>query len=375
MQLINGVKYMIEHEKIQEVKNILVDAMLHGDRKSIYKTLYSFTDSDHISILTHDEDNGVLRDINLDREFETKQLTSQSILGLAFHKHEIKLYKHMTSEKIFDSEYDNPYQIKLKSQIIIPILDKDHLLGIIRLSKTISNKRVYSNKILREINELYSIFIELFYSLCSQPIASSINIPKKNSIKEDIIHIDKLLHGIEQQCSNDEIKELLEQTLKNVASIAYKYNTILKPSPSNAIVCELPQSISHPLNILIVDDTKLNTDILKALLNNKGYNIEIAYDGDEALEKMKEMYGDNRSVDILFLDHHMPNMLGSEVAQNIIDAPSIYSDEKLYIVSITNEPEAIMHIRHLYDFHIRKPFLKMELMEVVETIEKSILEL
>jgi|GEM_PF-1340692 len=366
---------MIEHEKIQEVKNILVDAMLHGDRKSIYKTLYSFTDSDHISILTHDEDNGVLRDINLDREFETKQLTSQSILGLAFHKHEIKLYKHMTSEKIFDSEYDNPYQIKLKSQIIIPILDKDHLLGIIRLSKTISNKRVYSNKILREINELYSIFIELFYSLCSQPIASSINIPKKNSIKEDIIHIDKLLHGIEQQCSNDEIKELLEQTLKNVASIAYKYNTILKPSPSNAIVCELPQSISHPLNILIVDDTKLNTDILKALLNNKGYNIEIAYDGDEALEKMKEMYGDNRSVDILFLDHHMPNMLGSEVAQNIIDAPSIYSDEKLYIVSITNEPEAIMHIRHLYDFHIRKPFLKMELMEVVETIEKSILEL
>ncbi|MEA2029403.1 MAG: response regulator [Campylobacterota bacterium] len=366
---------MGESQRTREIKNILVDAMLHGDRKTIYKTLYSFTDSDHISILTHNEEKGVLRDINLDEEFETKQLTNQSILGLAFHKHEIKLYKHMTSEKIFDPEVDNPYHIKLKSQIIIPILDNKHLLGIIRVSKTISNKRVYSNKTLEDINELYSIFIEIFHSLCNKPIASNINITSKPTIKDDIIHIDALLRGIEEQCSNSEIKGLLAQTLDNVASIAYKYNTILKPSPSNAIVCELPNEIRLSLNLLIVDDTKLNTSILKALLDNKGHNIEIAYDGDEALEKMQRMKSENRSVDILFLDHHMPNMLGSEVAQNIIDTSTLYSNNKLYIVSITNQPEAIMHIRHLYDFHIRKPFLKMELMEVVETIEKSILEL
>lgn len=363
-------------ESTREIKNTLVDAMLHGDRKTIYKTLYDFTDSDHISILTHDEENGVLRDINLDKEYPTKELTLQSILGLAFNKHAIKLYKHMTSEKIFDAEFDNPYQIKLKSQIIIPILDNDHLLGIIRLSKTISNKRVYTNKTLSDINALYSTFIEIFHSLCNRPIASTINIGKKsNSIKEHIIQVDQLLNDIRQNCSNDEIKQILDQTLSNIASIAYKYNTILKPSPSNAIVCELPQEICLPLNILIADDTKLNTAILKALLDNKGYNIEIAYDGDEALERIEEMYKENRSVDILFLDHHMPNMLGSEVAQHIAQEPTRYSDKKLHIVSITNNPEAIMHIRHLYDFHIRKPFLKMELMEVVEKIEKSILDL
>lgn len=366
---------MIESEQTQEVKNILVDAMLHGDRKTIYKTLYSFSDSDHISILTHNEEKGILRDINLDQEIDTKELSTQSILGLAFHKHEIKLYKHMTSEKIFDSKFDNPYQIKLKSQIIIPILDGEHLLGIIRLSKTISNKRVYANKTLKDINDLYSIFIELFHSLCNQPIASSINIAPKPTIKDDIIQIDELLRGIEEQCSNEEIKQLLEETLGNVAKIAYKYNTILKPSPSNAIVCELPQTIRLSLNLLIVDDTKLNTAILKALLDNKGHNIEIVHDGDIALEKMQEMHRDNRSVDVLFLDHHMPNMLGSQVAQNISDNAALYSDKKLHIVSITNDPEAIMHVRHLYDFHIRKPFLKMELMEVVETIEKKVLEL
>jgi len=357
-------------ENLKEVKNVIIDAMLHRKQKVIYQTLSHYTNSDYIGILIHDEESEKLYDINTDRVFQVDELSTNSILGLAFHQRKTKLYKHIMSEKLFIPEIDNPYDIKLRSQILMPILDDECLLGIIRLSKSICNQRLYTPYTLKDLQELHPIFVKLLKQLRDkndtqplQPLASS----EENTIEQDLQTINKLMQRVSKQSTNVTIQELIEESLNSLHIISKRYHGLLIEDQSDPSLGSL-----QSFNILIVDDTKLNTSILKALLEHTGYPIEVAYDGDEALKRMQAMHTNEQSIDIVFLDHHMPKMLGSQVAEEITSNPTTYHSSKPYIVSITNDPEAIMDKHDLYDFHIRKPFMKMEIQEVVEKIKKSI---
>ena len=64
--------------------------------------------------------------------------------------------------------------------------------------------------------------------------------------------------------------------------------------------------------ILVVDDTKVNLDVIRNLLKNTRINIDTAGSGEEALELVRE----NR-YDIVFLDHLMPGMDGTETLRRM----------------------------------------------------------
>lgn len=64
--------------------------------------------------------------------------------------------------------------------------------------------------------------------------------------------------------------------------------------------------------ILIVDDDADIVDLLKAILEMKGYEIIEAFDGREAIEKAYE-----RKPDLILLDIMMPVMDGWEVCQRL----------------------------------------------------------
>jgi DNA-binding response OmpR family regulator len=63
------------------------------------------------------------------------------------------------------------------------------------------------------------------------------------------------------------------------------------------------------LRILVVDDQPLNCTLLKAMLEQQNYLVELASNGQEALEKLNE-----HSIDIVLLDVMMPVMDGFETA-------------------------------------------------------------
>jgi CheY-like chemotaxis protein len=79
------------------------------------------------------------------------------------------------------------------------------------------------------------------------------------------------------------------------------------------------QDAMGELNVLIVDDQKMNTKLLKRTLMNLGVNednIVCCYDGVEAVEiyeqrNMKELF------DVVFMDHEMPRMTGSEATREL----------------------------------------------------------
>jgi len=79
------------------------------------------------------------------------------------------------------------------------------------------------------------------------------------------------------------------------------------------------------LNILIVDDNKINQIVTKNILEKKGYTTTIANNGLEAIESCKE-----NNYDLVLMDVNMPEMGGLEATENIRKF-----DDKTPIIALT----------------------------------------
>ena len=62
--------------------------------------------------------------------------------------------------------------------------------------------------------------------------------------------------------------------------------------------------------ILVVDDEKPISDIVKFNLEKEGFEVVTAYDGEEAVEKVEE-----ENPDLIVLDLMLPKMDGLEVCR------------------------------------------------------------
>lgn len=78
-----------------------------------------------------------------------------------------------------------------------------------------------------------------------------------------------------------------------------------------------------PATIMVVEDDEELNDLLQYNLTRAGYHVEQAWDGNEALEKMKQI-----TPDLLLLDLMLPGKDGWEVCR------SLSEDEKLRKVPI-----------------------------------------
>lgn len=63
--------------------------------------------------------------------------------------------------------------------------------------------------------------------------------------------------------------------------------------------------------ILLVDDDRELTSLLKELLEMEGFNVVIAYDGEQALQQL------DSSIDLLLLDVMMPKKNGIETLKEL----------------------------------------------------------
>ncbi len=73
-----------------------------------------------------------------------------------------------------------------------------------------------------------------------------------------------------------------------------------------------PISEATPLNILLVEDNKINQNLFKMLLKKHPYTITVSENGQEALDIIRQ-----REFDIIFMDLHMPVMGGLEATMEI----------------------------------------------------------
>lgn len=119
--------------------------------------------------------------------------------------------------------------------------------------------------------------------------------------------------------------------------------------------------------ILVADDEKDIVEFLGKKLQQQGYATVCAYDGEEALLKVKS---DNP--DMIILDLTMPKLNGFEVLKQLRSA----SDEKwrpVIIVSGNSELEAIKKSYNLEaDLYLNKPCEIEHLLRGIKTLQSFI---
>lgn len=110
--------------------------------------------------------------------------------------------------------------------------------------------------------------------------------------------------------------------------------------------------------ILVVDDEKPISDIVKFNLSKEGYEVFTAYDGEEAVEMVKEV-----EPDLVLLDLMLPKMDGLEVCRQI---RKTYDMPIIMVTAKDSEIDKVLGLELGADDYVTKPFSNRELVARVK---------
>ncbi|MBM83499.1 MAG: two-component system response regulator [Planctomycetaceae bacterium] len=115
--------------------------------------------------------------------------------------------------------------------------------------------------------------------------------------------------------------------------------------------------------ILIADDNLQNCELLDAYLSDEDYDVAMAHDGQETLDKVSEF-----QPDLILLDIMMPKLSGYEVCQQIKQNDST-KDVLVLVVTALNEAGDIEKgVEAGCDDFLSKPVTRLELKTRVRSL-------
>jgi putative two-component system response regulator len=108
--------------------------------------------------------------------------------------------------------------------------------------------------------------------------------------------------------------------------------------------------------VLIVDDEYAGRETLQSVLEGEGYQLEMAENGPQAIEKAKKLLPD-----VILLDVMMPGMTGFEVCQRIRNDPQIAEIPIIVLTALDDRESLLTALKAGADDFISKPFDRFEL--------------
>ena len=112
--------------------------------------------------------------------------------------------------------------------------------------------------------------------------------------------------------------------------------------------------------VLVVDDEKLIVKGLKFSLEQDGMEVDVAYDGGEALEKIK-----NNAYDMVLLDIMLPVMDGMQVCQQVREFSNV---PIIMLTAKGDDMDKILGLEYGADDYITKPFNILEVKTRIKAI-------
>lgn len=108
--------------------------------------------------------------------------------------------------------------------------------------------------------------------------------------------------------------------------------------------------------ILVVDDSALVAEAVKAKLEANNYDVQLAYSGEEALDKVS-----GEIPDLMILDVYMPGIDGFEVCRRLRERPETQSLPIVMLSSRGNIKEKLAGFRVGADDYLVKEFDLLDL--------------
>lgn len=115
------------------------------------------------------------------------------------------------------------------------------------------------------------------------------------------------------------------------------------------------------MRVLIVEDETLLAQSLQTLLQRKGFEVEVAYDGNTGAD-----YADTGIYDLLILDAMMPGLNGYELARHVRERHSAVPI--LMLTAKSDLPDRIEGLNAGADYYLTKPFDIVELLACIRAL-------
>lgn len=114
------------------------------------------------------------------------------------------------------------------------------------------------------------------------------------------------------------------------------------------------------MRILVADDDREICDLLKIYIENEGYEVLKAYDGQEALDIIH-----SQDVDCLILDVMMPKKSGLEVVKEVRETSHL---PILMLSAKTSDVDKIRGLSNGADDYVVKPFSPLEVVARIKSL-------
>ena len=118
------------------------------------------------------------------------------------------------------------------------------------------------------------------------------------------------------------------------------------------------------MKVLIVDDEKPLVKGMKFNFEQEGYQVETAYDGEEALRQARD-----KNLDLIILDLMLPKIDGLSVCQKIREFSNI---PIIMLTAKAEDMDKILGLEYGADDYITKPFNILELKARVKAIMRRV---
>ena len=121
--------------------------------------------------------------------------------------------------------------------------------------------------------------------------------------------------------------------------------------------------------ILLVEDDPFISDVYVTRFKNENFAVDVAGDGQIALDKIRHSIPD-----LLTLDIDLPKVNGCEMLKILKNDPKTRNLKIIVLSNYTDENIKEKYDVNLADFNIIKHFLKIEtpIEEIVETIKEAL---
>jgi len=132
-----------------------------------------------------------------------------------------------------------------------------------------------------------------------------------------------LVHPNEVTLSEPQIRQFYRSSIANINDKRLVFNAIHSVQNLTADSDSVITLVEHfdkqtdfkSLNILIAEDNRINQQVLEGILNNAGYQCQLAETGKQALDILTECWD---SIDMLILDLNMPDQSGIDVMKAML---------------------------------------------------------
>jgi len=120
------------------------------------------------------------------------------------------------------------------------------------------------------------------------------------------------------------------------------------------------------MKILVVDDERMQRDMLKGFLEKQGYEVVVAANGRESLQKFSES-----PFQLVLLDHQMPDLKGDEVLAKMKEINPMV--RAIMITAYGTVDTAVNVMKLGADDFLEKPVDLVQLLEKIQMIEQCLI--